>query len=162
MKFAIISAIAAIAQSAKTDFPKFDLTHAHCQMEATFETDCSTVYASLDKLVKSKFDPAQGEYNLVEDTDGDYVWATRTTPNKKYTDDVMVEVQSSSNGTCHLVGKSKSQALSVYDYEVNYCNVYNLYRSLKFSSPVSFSKPTTSQCNWIPIDNLIDIRCSQY
>ena len=110
--------------------------------------------------MKTIVDPAQGTYKFKEDKNGDYVWGTRTTPVKQYVDDVMFLVQqgSDSNGTCHVVGKSRSQVTSLYDYETNFCNLYNVLRS----TGIGFSKPTLPNCPWVPKDTLIEVRCSQY
>ena len=79
--------------------------------------------------------PAGGIYTIKEKNDGDeyqegqYIWSTRQTKNKKYTDDQMFEFNVDKQG-CQVKGHSRSQSLSYYDYSVNYCNLWNVYNAL--------------------------------
>ena len=72
--------------------------------------------------------PAGGVYTLYEDGD-DYVWSTRLTRDKKYTDDQIFEFVDNSSG-CSVTGHSRSQSPSQYDYSVNFCNLWNVYNGI--------------------------------
>ena len=130
MKYFIAAALVSLSQAGKGDFPKFDSFHAHCQLSSEVTGTCAEVWTALDNTLKTMADPAQGTYKVKEDGSNDYVWATRTTPVKKYVDDIMFTVSpSTNNDTCTVTGKSRSQTLSYYDYETNFCNLYNVLRS---------------------------------
>jgi hypothetical protein len=49
---------------------------------------------------------------------------TRTTPVKKYVDDIAFEF-SQTGADCLVKARSRSQTLSYYDYATNYCNMWN-------------------------------------
>ena len=40
---------------------------------------------------------------------------------------------------CYLVGKSRSQSFSIYDYNVNFCNMYNALRIAKKDNGVTWN-----------------------
>ena len=145
MKFATIVAAAGVANAAKSDFPSQDSFHAYCAMTHTIKQDCQNVYPVIESTIKNGFaDPSKGDYALKEDGLNDYVWATRTTPVKKYVDDVLFEFVSSSEG-CQVNMKSKSETLSYYDYSTNYCNMYNVIRE---TFGVTFGDVTVSNCKF--------------
>lgn len=102
MKSILIATFIALTSASKADFPKFDTFHADCSLTTNIEGTCDEVYAALSKTVKTMADPAQGTYKVQEEGANDYVWATRTTPIKKYVDDILFTVHpfSYSNGTC--------------------------------------------------------------
>ena len=50
---------------------------------------------------------------------------TRTTPVKKYVDDIIFEFVATAANECVVKSRSKSQSLSYYDYSTNYCNMWN-------------------------------------
>ena len=81
--------LAAGINASAADFPKFDLLHAHCQMQTQVQGTCDEVWTAIDNTLKTMADPANGTYRLKEDGKDSYVWATRTTPVKKYVDDVI-------------------------------------------------------------------------
>ena len=123
-------AIAALLGAASA-FPSFDSFHAHCQIEVTIDKSCDDTLKALSTYVKSGKDEASppGSYSMSQE-DSTMVWATRTTANNKYTDDVMwAKVGDGSANTCTIQAKSKSKSLSYYDYSVNFCNMYNPLRA---------------------------------
>ena len=67
------------------------------------------------------------------------VWGTRRTANNKYTDDVAFDKVSEKDGKCTIMGKSYSQSVSYYDYNVNFCNIYNGLRIATRDSAVQFN-----------------------
>ena len=56
----------------------------------------------------------------------DYIWSTRLTKNKQYTDDQLFEFTTTFDG-CSVAGHSRSESPSIYDYSVNFCNLWNVY-----------------------------------
>ena len=73
---------------------------------------------------------AGGDYELWDAIEEERIWATRTTPVKKYVDDVLFEFFGDPTDFrvpgCTIKAKSRSQSLSVYDYNTNYCNMWNV------------------------------------
>ena len=144
MKFIALVAAAGVANAAKTEFPAFDTFHAHCEMSHIIKQDCQNVYPVLDSTLKNFADPARGTYTIKEDALNDYVWTTRLTSGKKYTDDVIFELEADTAG-CKVAMKSRSQSLSYIDYNTNYCNMYNVLRS---TFNVEFGDVTFDQCKF--------------
>ena len=131
MKSLICATFAAVALADKSSFPHDDAFHADCHVTAVFDgVTCSDLYSTVDSKVKSwnsdTTSPSQGVYTLKEEATNDYIWTTRLTKNKKYTDDQLFEF-TDSNGGCQVTGHSKSQSMSYYDYSVNFCNLWNVY-----------------------------------
>ena len=144
MKFTAAALLGAV--SAKS-FPGFSSLHAHCELSLTINASCADTYAAFDGKLKSFTDPAGGDYAIVQESAGSSVWVTRTTPVKHYVDDIIFEV-SGTGATCNVVAKSQSQSLSYYDYDTNYCNMYNVFRN----SGLTFGAITPSECKWVPDD----------
>ena len=155
MKFA--SALIAVAAASPSNFPAFDSMHAHCSLTTTFQAGCAATFAALDKTVKTFTDPASGIYAVVEEGSNQYVWVTRTTPVKHYVDDIIFMV-GGDGSTCTVQSKSRSQTLSYYDYDTNFCNMYNVFRS----SGVAFSAPKVGDCKWVPADADLTATCDKY
>ena len=123
--------LAAVAVASKSNFPKDDAFHADCHVTATFDgISCDSLYALVDNEIRSwgsdTTSPAQGVYTLKEEATDDYIWSTRLTKNKEYTDDQLFEFTSTNTG-CVVAGHSRSQSMSYYDYSVNFCNLWNVY-----------------------------------
>ena len=91
-------------------------------------------------------DPAGGIYAVHKETLNKSVWVTRTTPTKHYVDDIMFSL--SGTASCSITAKSRSQTTSYYDYDTNYCNMYNVFRGMG----QKFSTPSTTDCKWVPDD----------
>ena len=148
----IIQASAALVASvlaSKDQFPKFDSAHANCAMKVEYtQQTCATTYA-LFSYTLGNLHPepnAGGFYAVKEQSEMDYIWTTRTTPVHEYVDDVIFEFADTKTG-CEVKSRSKSQTMSYYDYETNYCNMYNPHRYVG-----GFSGLTTSECKWVPTD----------
>ena len=140
MKF-IAATLAALAVADKSKFPRDDSFHADCHVSAQFDSiSCENLYALFDAEIRawgsSTTSPAQGIYNLKEETVNDYIWSTRLTKNEKYTDDQLFEFAENNSG-CMVTGRSRSQSMSYYDYSVNFCNLWNVYNAA--GSPFTFS-----------------------
>ena len=134
-KLIIVAAVALMGVIAKkSQFPGFDMFHADCAMDATYASSCATVYSSMQGLLKQTggVDLGKGLYEIVETTENDYIWFHRTTPVKKYVDDILFEFTAKGDN-CVVKSKSRSQTLSVYDYATNFCNMWN---PLKHSSEI--------------------------
>lgn len=115
-------------------FPKDDSFHADCHVSATFDgVSCDSLYALIDNEIRSwgssTTSPAGGSYSLYEEESDVYVWSTRLTKNGQYTDDQIFEL-TSTNAGCTVAGHSRSQSMSVYDYSVNFCNLWNVYNGI--------------------------------
>eukprot|EP00347_Sterkiella_histriomuscorum_P010391 403376478 len=155
-KVILISALVLAALTKKTDFPSFDMLHANCAMHVTYSNqECSAVLEKLQSTIKD-FTPepkSKGLYKIKEQ-DADYVWTTRTTPTKHYVDDIIFEL--TQNGAdCQVDSKSRSQTLSIYDYETNYCNMWTVHDAAS-----GFSNLTTDHCKYVPTDPAA--RCAIY
>merc|ERR1712127_439107 len=153
---ALISAVSADP----SNFPAFDSGHAHCAMDVTYTfTDCNVLWVQMDTEVRSwsSGGPSGGLYAVYEEQEyyaPPYIWTTRTTPIHKYVDDQIFEFYP--NGTsCDVRAKSRSQPSSYYDYDTNYCNMWNVFNSVG-----SFTNLSTSQCRWIPSDPVAT--CAEY
>ena len=122
----------ASALADKSGFPGFSMFHAHCEIHATLKQPCDQVYSQVNDFVQQNKDTASppGTYKLKEEKPSDYVWSTRLTANKKYTDDQIFEVSSNANGGCNVHARSQSESLSYLDNNVNFCNMYNVLHSI--------------------------------
>ncbi|CDW71084.1 UNKNOWN [Stylonychia lemnae] len=153
----LLASLVGQAFSAKTDFPEFDIFHANCAMEVTYPSQtCQQAFTAVEKTIR-EFNPepdANGIYALKESADTDYIWTTRTTPVKKYIDDIIFEFKQQ-GANCIVSSKSRSQTFSIYDYETNYCNIYNVHRYIG-----GFTNLKTSQCRYEPSDPVE--RCKIY
>ena len=155
MKFAIVALIAGV--SAKS-FPGFSALHAHCELKTTVSATCADTYTALDTTMNgwsASGDPSKGFYAPVQESSGTSVWFTRLTPAKKYTDDIIFDLIGTGS-SCTVTSRSQSQALSYYDYDTNFCNMYNVYRK----SGLTFSAVSPSSCQWVPTD--ADTTCNKY
>ena len=158
MKF-ICATLAAVAFADKSDFPRFDSFHADCAVSAQFnQVSCDSLYALMDNEIRTwdsdATSPSQGVYALKEEANDDYIWSTRLTKNKKYTDDQLFEFNTTSSG-CLVSGKSRSQSHSMYDYSVNFCNLWNVFNGTGFEFTYSVGK-----CGY-PADDPVST-CAKY
>ena len=152
MKYTL--ALLAAVQAAK--FPDFDSLHANCAMHTLVSSTCDQAYSTFQNTLTNFADPAGGLYAFVE-KDPNMIWVTRTTPVKKYVDDI--EFTFTNKGAqCQIDAKSRSQTLSYYDYDTNYCNMYNVIRS----QPLQFTKVSTTDCKWVPADADVLATCNKY
>ena len=146
MKYLTLLALFASSTSA---FPSFDSFHAHCQVQFDVQKDCATALKDLSDYVKSGRDEASpaGKYASFQE-DSTMVWATRLTANGKYTDDVQWQkLNDGTDSSCTIVGKSRSQSLSYYDYNVNFCNIFNPLRGTGYTGGIP-SGSAVSQCSF--------------
>ena len=89
---------------------------------------------------------------------GEYIWATRETPTNHYFDDVIFVFisQHIEGGTqCQVQARSRSQSLSYFDYNTNYCNMWTVLKAVGGFQVVEYN-----QCKWVP-DNAKKI-CAIY
>ena len=127
-------------------------------MTTTIQAACSDVFTTMDTELKSFQDPASGIYAIHSEVEGANIWVTRTTPTKHYVDDIEFTYTVNSATTCGVVAKSRSQTLSVYDYDTNYCNMYNPLRQ----SGLKFSPVETSSCANVPAAADVEATCNKY
>ena len=144
MKTFACAALAAISMADQADFPRDDAFHADCHVNAVFQASCDQVYSKMDTNIRSydadTTSPSQGVYTLKEESQNDYIWSTRLTKNKQYTDDQLFNFTQSDAAVCTVVGHSRSQSMSVYDYSVNFCNLWNVYNGLGIDFTFSVPK----------------------
>ena len=125
-------------------FPTFDSFHANCAMDVTYTgQSCGAVWSSMKSILTQyqNGDPGKGIYAFIDMKENTYFWMTRTTPVKKYVDDIAFEFVGTATGDCIVRSRSRSQSLSYYDYSTNYCNMWN---PLKYTG--SFSNQKVTSC----------------
>ena len=144
--------------AAANGFPAFDAFHAHCEMTTTVQSKCVDVYGTMFKELSNFQDPASGIYKVHSDDGSSNVWVTRTTPTKHYVDDIEFTFTVNSATTCKIDAKSRSQTFSIYDYDTNYCNMYNPIRE----SGLKFSPVATSSCANVPKAADVEATCNKY
>ena len=160
MKYSLL-----LAAVAAQRFPVDDIFHTHCTMNTTLADSCDKAWAAIENTVKTIADPALGTYSLYKEQTNSWVWATRKgAPHNPQVDDILFTFEQSQDGTtCSVTGKSRRQTKSLYDYETNFCNVYNVLRSDEVAfTPVQWEKKS---CRYAPATepfDLTDVRCSQY
>ena len=142
MKFTIAALVATVAAK-KSDFPTGTFGHAHCKATSTVNGTCAQTFANFEDSVMNRADPSKGHYTLKEEANLDYIWGTRLGAGGKYTDDVMWEFKDV-NGGCQVSGSSRSQSLSLLDYNTNYCNIYNVFRM----SGMTYTSLATTSCSY--------------
>ena len=142
-------AVATVVASASSQFPAFDDKHAHCSMRIHSGKPCSDIFKTITNVVDNNKDTASppGTYRpKSRSTKDNYVWAVRQTADLKYYDDVMFVMENRPNDSCTVEAVSRSQSPSYIDFNVNFCNMYNV---LKQADPKVNNNPkmwTTSYC----------------
>ena len=118
-----VSAIANLVSG----FPDFDMFHSNCEMKAVYpDISKDQLFDNFHFLISSWEGgcPSGGFYKMYDLKQYDWMWTTRTTPIKKYVDDQKFEFKEVEGGI-EVHGRSRSQTLSYYDYETNFCNLWN-------------------------------------
>ena len=154
MRTFALATLAAIASASKSDFPSDAWNHAGCHVQATFDASCDALYKQVDAEIKA-WNPeplsTPGYYSLKEEATDDYIWSTRLTYNKKYTDDQLFEFVNGTDSSCTIKGRSRSQSFSMLDNGVNYCNLWNVFNGIKSAGIASsFSVDKVSSCSVKP------------
>ena len=120
--------LAAVAIAYDHDFPSDNPFHASCHLKTELNfTYCPEAKAKVEQLINDNVD-TESEYKgtmSLHSEGSDWIWSTRLTYNKKYTDDQLFEFIDQKNG-CVIKARSKSQSLSYLDNGVNYCNMWNV------------------------------------
>lgn len=146
---AVLVALLAVTATAKlSDFPRFDTFHSHCQIDVTYyNRQCNDTFARMGSIIQgfSGSDPNDGKYAFLEKQENNYWWVTRTANIHKYVDEDISFVFTQVENDCQVVGKSRTRYLQYYDYEANYCNIWNVFKYTDV-----FEKQVTSNCKWIP------------
>ena len=143
-------------------FPKFDALHAHCGIQAVYEaSSCLEVFNHMKDTMElwAPEPKAKGSYKIWNATEEEYLWFTRTTPSAKFVDDI--DFQFFGNPAdfqakgCTVKARSRSQSLSYYDYDTNYCNMWNVFQNNKEQATYG-----ASDCKWVPKDAAT--QCAKY
>ena len=130
--------------------------HAHCAMVYEFkESSCLEVY-NIMKQKTEDWQPepnAGGIYSLWDAVEIENLWVTRTTPTHHYVDDIRWDYFGDEKNFqakgCRVEGKSRSRTLSYYDYNTNYCNMWNVFNQIPEAKNLTAQ---TDQCKWVPKD----------
>merc|ERR1740117_389123 len=130
MKFTTLTALLGFSNAAS--FPAFDSFHAHCAIDYEINAACPDTFSSFKDTLGAFQDPAspQGTYTSKQVTEGSEIWTTRVTANKKYTDNVRFNFKADGDDKCKIAAESQSISLSYYDYNVDYCNMFNVLRTV--------------------------------
>ena len=103
---------------------------------------------------------AGGIYAMWTATEEESLWVTRTTPTKHYVDDIIFDYFGNPADFevkgCTVQGRSRSRTLSYYDYDTNFCNMWNVFNAL--GQPLT--NMTTSECKWQPVAPAVT--CAKY
>ena len=136
-------------------FPSFDAFHAHCAITVNFqEASCLDSFNAMKDFIETAHpEPgAGGTYKIWDATEEEMIWATRTTPKKKYVDDIMFEFIGDPTDFrakgCSVKGRSRSQSLSYYDYSTNYCNMWNVMKQVEDSANDLANNIVVSDCKY--------------
>ena len=149
-------------------FPAFDLFHAHCAMKVEFkEASCLKAFDIMkDDGYNWHPEPkAGGSYRMYSAIEEETLWVQRVTPTKHYVDDIQFNYMPPNPENFRVAGcvveaKSRSQTLSYYDYNTNFCNMYNVLQSVGEQS--ALDALTTSDCKWVPKPEEIAATCAKY
>lgn len=114
-------------------------------------TQCAALFNEIDAEVRSwaNGDPSNGLMAIYEEQADSYIWTTRTTPVKHYVDDQIFEF-SQKGQDCNVQARSRSQINSYYDYDTNYCNMWNVLNSIG-----GMTNQSVSNCNFRPDDDAV-------
>lgn len=155
---AIVATLAFAETSDPSGWPSSTFMHAHCEIYVTYAQPCSTVFTEVETTIKTWVPSAHsnGILSIQSEQAGQFVWMTRTTPVKHYIDDVLFKM-TDSNGACDVHAKSRSQTLSVYDYDTNFCNMRNV---LKTAGTYTFVK--SANCAYSPTAADEEATCNKY
>ena len=129
--------------------------HTYCDLPVNIAGSCATVFKQLKGTIdqfSTLTDPAGGVIEMVQTFDNHSVWVTRTSPKEHYVDDVMFEVVGDVTGDpakCRVQFTSRSQMMSYYDKNVNFCNLFNVFQSTKYEIL------DNSKCKWQPTSDPI-------
>ena len=155
---ATLALIATVA-AADHGFPRDDAFHAKCHLTTVLSgVSCADAKTKADELINTNVDTDseyKGQMSMHSEGD-DWIWSTRLTYNKKYTDDQLFEFNTSGSD-CQVVARSKSESMSYLDNGVNYCNMWNVVSRV---SGFNQSTVTTSDCQTVPSDPVTG--CARY
>jgi len=146
------------AITASHGFPEDNSGHASCSLTVVLaKTSCSDAKAEAKELIATNVDVGneneefKGQYSIFDQGD-DWIWSTRLTYDKQYTDDQLYEfsASSSSPSSCQVQMSSRSQSSSYLDYSVNYCNMWNVVSRITgydSTSPATTDPSVVASCN---------------
>jgi hypothetical protein len=103
--------------------------HAHCAVLWTFDSSkCADNFDFVVGNIKNFSIPEvrEGNYTLVSaDPNAMVITALHTTPTHGYVDDLTFSLKQD-GANCQLSGASQSRPVSLYDYDTNFCNLWNV------------------------------------
>ena len=143
-------------------FPKFDMHHAHCALMTTVTHDCKSAYDYMSKDLVQFRDPGNGKYEEFNSVADKSLWYTRETPKKHYIDDVEWLFTDNSAGGCEISGRSRSRTESIYDYDTNFCNIWNPLRLSPLLVPFANIDTVTWECPFHPDASKANFTCDTY
>ena len=152
-----LALIATAVAAADHGFPNDDAFHASCHATTTLAgTSCADAVTKANTLISSNVD-TDSEYKgtmSMHSEGADWIWSSRLTYNKKYTDNQLFEF-TTSGSDCQVTMRSKSVTMSYLDNGVNYCNMWNIVSRID-----GFSTASASHCKTIPSDPVTT--CARY
>ena len=138
--------------------------HPHCELNALYDHDCHTTYASFDKHISGmhpggEYPSPDGKYYHIKEThmDHDIEGYTTKTFNKGTVNETtwidalrfqFISIGQGSDKKCAIHGFSESYNETYYDYDANFCNLYNTFNG----TGLNFSDPVLSDCLYRPKD----------
>eukprot|EP01013_Petalomonas_cantuscygni_P008701 TRINITY_DN2143_c0_g1_i1.p1 TRINITY_DN2143_c0_g1~~TRINITY_DN2143_c0_g1_i1.p1 ORF type:complete len:158 (-),score=16.18 TRINITY_DN2143_c0_g1_i1:280-753(-) len=140
--------------------------HAFC--DATFtapQTSCNTIQRFLVAQLSNFSDPnvLEQNYTLIDanasNVHGTHATAAGNPLPTVYIDDVNFSMQSGPQG-CSIEGHSRSRSRSVYDYDTNFCNMWNLFRGASFTYKYAISSRLS--CPFYPSHGDEPSMCNKY
>ena len=100
-----------------------------------------------------------GEYEIWHAVEEENIWAVRSSPKLNFKDDVLFEFFGDPSDFeakgCSVKGKSRSRFPSYYDFDTNYCNMWNVFNAVTQHFGSSYPDEailSSSECKWAPKD----------
>ena len=163
MKSFIAATIAALVSADQSDFPADSWNHARCHVTASFDVDCASLYEVMLPMISS-WDPepldTPGYYTVYEDSSDVYIWSQRLTYNQVYIDDQLFDFYPQGTTGCQIVGRSRSEAESIGDNGVNFCNLWNVYNGEQVTDIATVTIDDVFNCSQDPSDPVTN--CARY
>eukprot|EP01084_Bolivina_argentea_P137412 241995_1 len=141
--------------------------HANCNMHLTIKnTQVATLNSSLVKMVESRqgFNSSTCVYAAQQNEFCGYSMAPcstlenhfkHETPTHHYVDDIYFYNWTQHGSDVVVHGKSQSEPNSLYDYDTNFCNIFNLFRDgnaekLNEDLQIKYSSGKEGSCEFHP------------
>jgi hypothetical protein len=137
--------------------------HPHCELTALYDHDCHTAYTEFDKTISGMHPggahPApDGKYYHIKEVHQDHDIMGYTEKNygtaakpEVFTDALnfqFIALGDGSDRKCAVHGFSESYNETYYDYDANFCNLFNTFNG----TGLNFSEPVLNDCLYVPHD----------